>query len=121
MDEDGTATPGNARPGILVDLDDYIVEPVSTPQPVAGLLRRPPERLVVAAISRVLTPGVGGRDPADRQRCSRLRQAIGPPPQPERMETAYRRRAVPLTLIGLNAATAERDRDCARTGNEQTQ
>ena len=40
MDEHRAAAAGDARPGVVVDLDDEIVELVGAPQPVAGLAGR---------------------------------------------------------------------------------
>ncbi len=38
VDEYGAAAAGHARTGIVVDLDENVVEPVVPPQPVARLL-----------------------------------------------------------------------------------
>ena len=86
--EHGAAAAGDARAGVVVDLDDEVVEPVVAPQPVAWFIGRAAERPVVAAVARVLAPGVVRRDPADRQQGARPRPAVGPPPQPQRAETA---------------------------------
>ena len=62
VDEYRAAAAGDAGPGIVVDLDDQVVEPVVTAEPVAWFIGRAPERPVIAPIRRVLAPGVVRRD-----------------------------------------------------------
>jgi hypothetical protein len=68
MDEDGAAAAGNARPGVMVDFDDEIVQGIVAAEPVARFLGRAREGPVIAAVGRVLAPGVAGTDAANRQR-----------------------------------------------------
>ena len=81
--EHGAAAAGDPRPGVVVELDDEIVETVGAPEPVAGMIGLEPERLVVVAVARVFAPAVVaagcGRD---RQVRARPRRAVGAPPQP---------------------------------------
>ena len=102
----------------MVDFDDQVVESVVATEPVAWFIGRPTKGPVVAAVVRILAPGVGRADPAHRQRSVRPRQAIGPPPQPDRMKPAARGAAVALALVGLDSGAAERDRDDEAPGKE---
>ena len=108
MDENGAAAAGHARPGIVVDFDDYVVEAVAAAEPVAWFIGRAPEAVVIAPVVRVLAPGIVRADAADRQQCPRPRQAIGAPPQPHWQKSAARGAAVAFALIGLDAGAAER-------------
>jgi len=47
MDEDGAAQPGHPRPGVVVDLDDQVVEAIPPAEPVAWFIGRAVERAVV--------------------------------------------------------------------------
>ena len=114
MEEDGAAAAGHPRPGVVVDLDDDVVEAVVAPEPVAWFIGRAPERPVVAPVVRVLAPGIVRADAADRQQRPRPRQAVGPPPQPQRAKSAARGAAVAFALVGLDAGAAERDRHAPR-------
>ena len=62
MQKHRAAAAGDARGGVVVDLDDEIVEMVFAGQPVAGLAVAEPDRLIVMAVVRVLAPGVFGPD-----------------------------------------------------------
>ena len=118
MDEHRTAPAGDARPGVVVDLDDEIVQPVATPQPVPWFIGRPPERTIVAPVGRILAPRDIRGQPACRQARRRTRQAVGPPPQPAQPEAAQRGAAVALPLVGQDAAAAEHDRDRPTAGQQ---
>src|SRR4051812_40345450 len=111
MQEHGAAASGNARAGVVVDLDDEIVEVILAPQAVAGLAGRTPHGLVIMAVGRIFAPGVFGPDRPGGNVRPGARMAIGPPPQSPGMEDAARGAAVAFALVGLDAATAERDRD----------
>ena len=50
VDEYGAAAAGDARPGVVVDFDDQIVEVVGAAEPVAWFIGRAPERSVVAPV-----------------------------------------------------------------------
>jgi Zn-dependent protease with chaperone function len=56
MDEDRAAPAGHPWAGVVVDLDDEIVEVVVPPQPVAWFTGRLPEGAIVAAVSGILAP-----------------------------------------------------------------
>jgi len=98
MQEYSTAMAGDAGPRIVVNFDNEIVEAVGAPQPVAWFIGRPVEGPIVPSIGRVFAPGIVGADPPDRQQGARPRQAVGSPPQPNRMKLPGRRRAVAFPL-----------------------
>lgn len=107
MQEYSAAAASNARPGIVVNFDNEIIEPIRTPQPVAWFIGRPVEGPVVPSIGRIFAPSVIGPDPPDRQQGARPRQAVGSPPQPNRMKLSGRRRTVAFPLGGLDAGPAQ--------------
>jgi hypothetical protein len=113
VQEHGAATSRDPRPGIVVYLDQDVVQPVVPPQPVAWFIGRPSEWPVVAAVAGILAPGGVGADPSNRQDSSGPPAAVGPPPDTERAEPAGRGASVPFPLIGSNAGAADRDRDRA--------
>ena len=108
MDEHGAAAAGHARPGVVVDFDDQIVETVVPAQPIAWFIGRPAEGSVIAAVRRILAPGIVAADPTHRQQGPRPRQPIRPPPQADRAKTAARRAAIALALGCLDPAPAQR-------------
>ena len=62
MQEHRAAAAGDARRGVVIDLDDEIVEMIIARQPVAALTAAEPHRLVVMTVMRVFAPGVFGPD-----------------------------------------------------------
>ena len=70
MKEDGAAMASNARTPIVIDFDDQVVEAILAPEPVPWFIGRQPKRSIVAAVSRILTPGKFGRDPRSGNRVS---------------------------------------------------
>lgn len=111
MNKDRAAKAGNAGPGIVVDLDEQVIEPVIAPKPVAWFIGRPDEGAIVAPVARILAPGVRGTDAADGKGGARPREAIRPPPDPHRPKHPARRPAVTFALAGSHAAPPERDRN----------
>src|SRR4249919_2133647 len=107
MPEYSAAVAGNPRPSVVVNFDNEIVEAVGAPQPVAWFIGRPVEGPVIPPIGRVFAPGVVGPDPPDRQQGARPRQAVGSPPQPNRMKLPGRRRAVAFPLGRFDAGPAQ--------------
>src|ERR1051325_10901828 len=65
MDEHGAAPAGDPGPGVVVELDNEVVEGVLTLEPVAWLAGVEPDRPVVAPASGILAPAVRRRDRAD--------------------------------------------------------
>src|SRR5689334_14885471 len=118
MQEHRAAAAGNPRTRVVVDLDYEIVEVVLAPQAVAALAAAETNRLIVMTIGRVFAPGVLGADRPDRQEGLRPDVTIGAPPQPARVKDAERGAAVALALVGLDAATSERDRNGPAIGRE---
>jgi len=113
MNEYSAAVAGNARPGVMVDFDDQIVESIGALEPVPWFIGRPPERAVIASVRGVFAPGVVHRDSPDRQEGTRARQAVRPPPQPNRMKSAGRRCAVAFAFRRLDACPAQSRADRA--------
>ena len=71
MQEHGAAAAGDARARVVIDLDDEIVEMILARQPVALVVARDADRLVVMPVVGVFAPGVGGRDGARwRDKCA---------------------------------------------------
>lgn len=116
MDEYCAATVRNPGPGIVIELDDQVIEVIIAPQPVAGCMFRSTDRPVVASIRRILAPGVGSVDAAHRQSGARTWTAIGAPPHLTRPESSLRRRPVAFTLVGANAGSPERGSASRRIG-----
>ena len=113
MNEYSAAVAGNARPGVMVDFDDQIIESIGALEPVPWFIGRPPERAVIASVRGVFAPGVVHRDSPDRQEGTRARQAVRPPPQPNRMKSAGRRSAVAFAFRRLDACPAQSRADRA--------
>ena len=118
MQKHRAAAAGDARAGVVIDLDDEIVEMIVAPQPVAALFRMQPHRAVVMAIAGILAPRFFRPDGADGQKRPRSRMPVRAPPQPQRPERAPGRAAVALALVGLDAAASQRDRDGLAAGGQ---
>jgi hypothetical protein len=108
VNEDGAAAPRRARPRIVVDFDDKIIEFVIAAKPIAWFTGRPVKWPVIAAVGWVLAPSVVEADRTHRQECSRPSQTIGPPPQPDWTKPPGGRAAVAFALIGLDSGATER-------------
>jgi hypothetical protein len=80
VDEHGASATGHPRSGIVVDLDDEIIEVVGAAQTITGNIGRAMNRAIIEAMTGILTPGIVGADPANRQQCPWPGRAIGPPP-----------------------------------------
>src|SRR5262245_8573858 len=111
MQEHRAPPPRNPRAGVVVDLDDEVVQMVVAPKPVAWVIGRPSVGPVVATVARQLAPGEVWLDPPNRKRGARPRRAIRTPPEADEMEPAARGRAVALALVSSNPGAAENDRD----------
>src|SRR5262249_23669760 len=111
MQKHGAAPAGNPGPGVVVDLDQEVVEPILAPEPVAWLIGRAPEWLIVPAAAGVFAPGHAGGDAGRGQQGCRFRATIGAPPQPPQTELAPWRGAVTFTLVGANPGAAQYHRD----------
>jgi hypothetical protein len=107
MNKYSAAVAGNTRPGVMIDFDDQIVKPIGTLEAVAWFIGRPPERAVVAPVLGVFAPGIVRRNSPDRQEGMRARQAVRPPPQPNRMKLAGRRGAIAFAFRRLDACPAQ--------------
>ena len=80
MDKDGAAAARDARPGVVVDLNDEIVEIVFARESVGTRIGRHFDRLIVVTIGRIFAPAIGLRYSFHRQRSGRTRMLVGPPP-----------------------------------------
>src|SRR5690349_23453664 len=107
MQEHRAAATGHARRGVVVDLDDEIVEMVVAGEPIARLLAVEADRPIVMPVRRVLAPGVLGTDRAGGQKGLRPSVTVGPPPQLPGMKRALWRAAIALALVGQDAAAAK--------------
>src|ERR1700710_1208914 len=110
MQEYRAAPPSDARMGIVVDLDNEIIQVVVAPEPVSAQSRVQPHRLIVVPAGRIFTPGVFRSDGAHRQKCAGTRMAVGSPPQLPRPERAFGGAAIPFAFVSLDAAASQRHR-----------
>src|SRR5580704_11157381 len=110
MQEHRAAAAGYPRRGVVVDLDDEIIEMIGARQPVAAAIACEPQRLIIMAARRVLAPGVLLLDRANRQQGFGPWMPVGTPPQLPWPKCAPWGAAVAFPFVGLDAATAERDR-----------
>ena len=111
MQKYSAAVAGDARMGVVVDLDDKVVEMIVTLQAIAVLTGIEPHRLVVMTAGGVFAPGILGPDGANRQKCARSRVAVGTPPQLPRPKRPPRGAAIAFPLVGDDAAPAKGDRN----------
>ncbi len=118
MDKDCAAQPGNAWPGVVIDLDDDVIEPVVPPKPVAWFIGRPLKCMIVAPVVGVFAPCVGGPNTANGEPCPGARKPVGTPPQSHRTKLPVRRATIALPLVGADAGAAKRNRQAPRTGAE---
>jgi hypothetical protein len=108
VDEDRAAAAGDARPRIVVNLDDKIIEIIYTCQPIGTCIRWHLDRSIIMAIGRVFAPTVRRGYPLCRKGCCWSRMPVGPPPKPPEPETAPRCTAVAFAFVRLDSATPER-------------
>jgi hypothetical protein len=80
VDEYGAAPSNDPGTGIVVDLDDEVIQAICPAEPIAWFIGRPPERAIIAPISGIFAPRIGGADAADGQLCTGPEQPVGPPP-----------------------------------------
>jgi hypothetical protein len=118
VDEDSAAAPGDAWSGIVVDLDDKIVEPIGAPEPVAWFTGRPAEWPVVPPIGWVFTPSIIRSDAPDGKQGARPRQAISPPPQANRVKLPRRCRTIAFAFVCFDACPAQSRSNRALPGHE---
>lgn len=119
MDEYRAASAPHPWPRVMINFDNEIVEMIEAAQPIAWFTGRPLDGAVVAAVSRVFAPGVGGTDGANRKQGSGPRETVGSPPQPQRVEIPPWRAAVTLALVGPDAGPAQRDGKGQRPGEQE--
>src|SRR6185437_10808929 len=110
MQKHRAAAACNARRKVVVDLDDEIIEMIGARQPVATLIAPQPHGLIIVAAGRILAPGILTPDRTNRQEGFGPRMPVGTPPQLPWPKNAPWGAAVAFPFVGLDAATAERDR-----------
>ena len=108
VDEDRAAAAGDARPRIVVNLDDKIIKIIRARQPIGICIRWHLDRSIIMAIGRVFAPTVRRGYPLCRKGCCWSRMPVGPPPKPPEPETAPRCTAVAFAFVRLDSATPER-------------
>src|ERR1700674_5554507 len=87
---------------------------IVAPEAIAVWIGGDPHWPVVAAIARILTPGIIAADGARWQRRVRPHSAVRAPPQSDEAKAPARRGAVALALVGRDAAAADGDEQCPR-------
>jgi hypothetical protein len=120
VNEYSASPSGHPRSGVVVELDNQVIEMISPPKPIARLRAGALNRLIIPAIFRFFDPGVVACDTSHRKQGRWVRQPIGPPPQPHEPEYAAWRRSVALALVGRYAGEAEGNRDLHRTSRKPT-
>jgi len=120
MHEHGTAPASFSRPGVVVDLDEKVVERIVPPEPVSWLPGGPAKWAVVAPVGRILTPGHLRSDWPCREKRDRPRGAVGAPPEPQQPKTAARRCAVSFALVGTHSGAPQQDRHGKRAGQKNS-
>jgi len=80
VNEHGTPTTGNARPRIVVDFDNQIIEMVVSAQAIAWFIGRAAKWPIIAPVGGVLAPSVRRADWATWQERSGTESAICLPP-----------------------------------------
>src|SRR5262249_35465427 len=109
---------GHARAGVVVDLDDEVVEVIVAGQAVAAGIAPQADRLIVVARGGVFAPGILDPNRAHRKERARPHMAVGAPPQPPGAQPAPWGSAVASALVGEDPATPERHRN-AQSGRRQ--
>src|SRR5262249_56561913 len=90
MHEHGAASACHPGAAVVVDLDDEIVEVVSSPEAVAAVAGWASKRVVIPPVGGILAPGEVGGDAAGGQQGARMPMAICPPPQADRPKSPLR-------------------------------
>src|SRR5439155_8028472 len=110
---------GDTGARVMVDFNNEIIKMIVATEPVAGLAAAGHlDRPVITSARRVLAPRIVCSDSPDRQGGDRPGRAIGPPPQPQRMEGSSRGRAVAFPFVRPDATAAERHRKGMRPGGQ---
>ena len=120
MKEYRTAAAGDARGGVVINLDDEIIEMIVPREPVAAILATELDRLIVVAARQVFAPGVLATDGANGQEGPRPRCAVGPPPQLPWPESAFWGPSIALALVGDDSTPPQGDRDRMVASHEPT-
>ncbi len=111
MQKHGAATSSDSRGGVVVNLDNEIVQVVVAPEAIAAAIAPEFYVLIVVPVGGVLAPRILRTDRADRQEGPWSRVTVCAPPEADRPEDTPRGPAIALALVGQDAAASERDRD----------
>src|SRR6218665_1819386 len=109
MQKDCAPPSGDPRPGVLVDLDDKVVEMVLARQPVTVISMIEADWPIVVPVRRIFAPPVNFCDGADRQEGARTWMTVGAPPQPNRTKCPTGRSTIAFAFVRLDSAAAKRD------------
>jgi len=121
MQEHRAAAAGHPRTGIVVDLDDEIVEMVVPPQPVAWFSGRAAEGAVIAPVGGIFAPGNVTGNASDGQQCPWPRMPVRPPPQADEPKPPARCGPIAFEFVGTDAPTAKHDGGDEGAGDQDAQ
>ena len=107
------ATAGYARPHIVINFDNKIIEMILAPQAVPRLLGRASEWPVIAPVGGVFAPGQIGAEASDRQERGRMRMTICAPPESDGAKASPWRCSVAFEFVGANSTAPKHDRQRA--------
>jgi hypothetical protein len=111
MEKNRAAKARDTGGGVVIDLDNEIVEVVVTSEPIATVVAGQSYRPIVMAAGRVFAPAVLRSNGANRQESLRPRVTVGAPPQSPRPENASGRPAIALALVRQNTSAPKRNRE----------
>jgi hypothetical protein len=80
VDEDSAAPSGDARPGVVIKLDDQVVEPIVSPKAISRLVWTPLDGMIIPTMPGVFDPGVVWSDGPRRQQGQWVGKAVSSPP-----------------------------------------
>ena len=115
MHEHGAASACHPGAGVVVDLNDEVVEVVGSPEAVAAGAGGASKPVVIPPVCGILAPGEVGSDATGGQQGARMPVAIGPPPQADGPKSPPRGRPVALEFVGADTPSAEHHRQRQRS------
>lgn len=118
MEKHGAAASSNSWSGVVIDLNDEVIEMIVARQVIAVRAFIKANWLIVMPIRWIFGPGILWRDPPNRQGSSGLGVPVGPPPQSDWMKDTSRGAAVTFAFVGPNTARPQSDRNALLTGDQ---